>query len=74
MNNPKNAEKTVDELKNIVAKNMEKDPNYYIKNAMFGVEGLKGEQLETPKEVKGKFTSSGMEPYKLKEKMNELNN
>ena len=41
MNNPKNAEKTVDELKNIVAKNMEKDPNYYIKNAMFGVEGLK---------------------------------
>ena len=39
---------------------------------MFGVEGLKGKQLETPKEVKGKFTSSGMEPYKLKENMIKL--
>jgi hypothetical protein len=59
MNNPKNAEKTVAQLKDIVAKNMAKDPNYYIKNAMFGVDGLKGEQLDTPKEAKGKHKSSG---------------
>ena len=59
MNNPKNAEKTVAQVKEIVAKNMAKDPNHYIKNAMFGVDGLKGEQLDTPKEAKGKHKSSG---------------
>lgn len=59
MNNPKNSEKTVAQLKDMVAKNMAKDPNYYVKNAMFGVDGLKGEQLDTPKEPKGKHKSSG---------------
>ena len=59
MNNPKNAEKTVKQVKEIVAKNMAKDPNHYVKNAMFGVDGLKGEQLDTPKEAKGKHKSSG---------------
>lgn len=37
---PKNLDKTVDELKNIVLKNLQKDPIWYTKNAMFGVEGI----------------------------------
>ena len=59
MDDPKNADKTVDDVKKIVAKNMAKDPNYYSKNAMFSVNGIKGEQLDTPKEAKGKHKSSG---------------
>ena len=59
MNNPKNTEKTVAQIKDMVAKNMAKNPNYYMENAMFGVDGLKGEQLDTPKEAKGKHKSSG---------------
>jgi predicted lipid-binding transport protein (Tim44 family) len=59
MTDPKNAKKTVDELKDIVAKNMAKDRNYYSKNGVFGIPGLKGEQLEAPKEPKGKYKSSG---------------
>jgi hypothetical protein len=59
MKDPKNEGKTVDELKEIVAKNMAKDVNYYYKNNVFGVTGLKGTQLEAPKEPKGKHKSSG---------------
>jgi len=59
MDDPANAKKTVDEIKKIVAKNMAKDRNYYVKNAMFGVKGLKGEQLEAPKAPTGKHKSSG---------------
>jgi tRNA U38,U39,U40 pseudouridine synthase TruA len=59
MDDPKNKTKTVDEVKKIVAKNMAKDINYYSKNAMFSVKGIKGEQLENPKEPKGKYKSSG---------------
>ena len=59
MTDPKNADKTVGELKDIVAKNMAKDRNYYSKNSVFGIPGLKGEQLEAPKEPKGKYKSSG---------------
>ena len=59
MDDPKNADKTVADVKKIVAKNMAKDPNYYSKNAMFSVNGIKGEQLDTPKEAKGKHKSSG---------------
>jgi len=59
MTDPKNANKTVGELKDIVAKNMAKDRNYYSKNGVFGIPGLKGEQLEAPKEPKGKYKSSG---------------
>jgi hypothetical protein len=40
MENSKNADKTVEEIKNIVLKNLTKDPIWYTKNAMFGVEGL----------------------------------
>ena len=40
MKDPKNADKDVDELKEIVAKNLAKDRSYYVKNAAFGVKGI----------------------------------
>mgnify|MGYP003630375052 CR=1 FL=1 len=46
----------------IVVKQLEKDPMYYIENAAFGVEGI-GYTDEipglTPKDIKGKYKSSG---------------
>ena len=59
MCDPKNSEKTVMQVKEIVAKNLAKDPNHYVKTAMFGMKGIEGQQLDTPKEVKGKHKSSG---------------
>ena len=59
MGDPKNADKTVSELKEIVAKNMAKDVNYYHKNAAFGVKGIGYTQQDQPKDPKGKFKSSG---------------
>lgn len=38
--NPKNADKTVEEVKSIVSKNLAKDPLYYVKGGQFGVDGL----------------------------------
>lgn len=68
---PKNADKTEDELKKIVFKNLEKDPLYYIKDGAFGVKGIGYTQdapgLGPTKEVTGKYKSSGMEPVKLNE-------
>jgi hypothetical protein len=63
MKDPKNKDKTVDQLKEIVAKNLAKDPTYYTTNQAFGVMGI-GYQTEvpglgTPKEAKGKYKSSG---------------
>jgi hypothetical protein len=63
MKDPKNKEKTVDELKEIVAKNLAKDITYYTTNQAFGVKGI-GYQTEapglgTPKEAKGKYKASG---------------
>ena len=63
MGDPKNAKKTVDELKAIVAKNMAKDINYYHTNASFGVKGI-GYTKDfvgggEPKAPKGKYKSSG---------------
>ena len=72
MKDPKNAGKTVDELKEIVAKNMTKDRTYYATNAQFGIKGI-GYTEDAPglavsdKELKGKYASSGMEEVKLKE-------
>ena len=77
MKDPKNVDKTVDELKEIVAKNMAKDRNYYMKEAAFGVKGI-GYTDDAPglavsdKEIKGKYASSGMEEVKLKEDMIKL--
>ena len=59
MKDPKNKDKSVDELKQIVLKNMVKDINYYAKNAMFGTKGV---GFKTEKETiapKGKYKSSG---------------
>ena len=59
MKDPKNKNKTVDELKQIVLKNMVKDINYYAKNSMFGTKGV---GFKTEKETiapKGKYKSSG---------------
>ena len=59
MGDPKNADKTVGELKDMVAKNMAKDVNYYHKNASFGVKGIGYTQQEPSKDPKGKHKSSG---------------
>ena len=63
MGDPKNAKKTVDELKAIVAKNMAKDINYYHTNASFGVKGIgytkDAPGMGEPKAPKGKYKSSG---------------
>jgi len=63
MKDPKNADKDVEELRAIVAKNLAKDINYYVKNGQFGVKGLgyttEAPGLGEPKEPKGKFKSSG---------------
>jgi len=69
--NAKNVDKTVEEIRDIVVKNLAKDQLHYVKSGQFGVEGL-GYTEEAPglgktKEVKGKYASSGMEPVKLKE-------
>jgi hypothetical protein len=63
MGDPKNAKKTVEELKAIVAKNMAKDINYYHVNASFGVKGIGYTKDSTgmgePVAPKGKYKSSG---------------
>jgi len=69
--NAKNIDKTVEEIRDIVVKNLAKDTLHYVKSGQFGVEGL-GYTEDAPglgktKEVKGKYASSGMEPVKLKE-------
>ena len=63
MKDPKNQDKTVDQVKQIVAKNLGNDWEYYTIKAQFGVKGI-GYQTEapglgTPKEPKGKYKSSG---------------
>ena len=71
MKDPKNAEKTEDEIKAIVVKNLEKDPLFYVKDGEFGIKGLGYTDthpgLGPTKEVTGKYKSSGMEPVKLNE-------
>jgi hypothetical protein len=63
MKDPKNAEKTMQQLKDIVLKNLAKDPIYYTKDGQFGIKGVgyttEHPGLGTPKEAKGKFKSSG---------------
>ena len=63
MKDPKNADKTMQELKDIVFKNLAKDPIHYTKDGQFGVKGLgyttEAPGLGTPKEVKGKYKASG---------------
>jgi len=59
MKDPKNKTKTVDEIKQIVLKNMVKDINYYAKNAMFGTKGVGFETSTETIAPKGKYKSSG---------------
>lgn len=63
MKDPKNADKTMQQLKDIVLKNLAKDPIYYTKDGQFGVKGLgyvtEHPGLGEPKEPKGKYKSSG---------------
>jgi hypothetical protein len=87
MKDPKNSDKNVEELKAIVAKNLAKDINFYVKDGQFGIKGVgyttEAPGLGTPKEPKGKFKSSGYGDLKesvlrsqiqllIKEVLNEL--
>jgi len=56
--------------KDIVTKNLEKDPLFYMKNAAFGVKDLGYTELENGKEPTGKYKSSGYGDLK-ENKMNK---
>jgi hypothetical protein len=75
MKDPKNADKTMQELKDIVMKNLAKDPIFYTKDGQFGVKGLgyttEAPGLGTPKEAKGKYKASGYGD--LKESIQPMN-
>ena len=64
-----NPDKTLDELRKIVSKNLAKDGQYYMKNAAFGVKGLGYKETEL-EEVSGKYASSGYSD-KLKKMVKE---
>ena len=53
-----NPDKSIEEIKEIVSKNLAKDGQYYIKNAAFGIKGLGYQETEL-EEVSGKHASSG---------------
>ena len=53
-----NIGEAISKARKVVAKNLAKDPLFYIKNAMFGIEGLGFQETEL-EEVSGKFASSG---------------
>jgi hypothetical protein len=81
MNDPKNKDKTVEELKEIVAKNLAKDQLYYVKDGQFGTKGVgyttEHPGLGTPKEAKGKYKSSGygdLKENQLSDIVNQLMN
>jgi hypothetical protein len=63
MKDPKNVDKTIDQLKEIVRKNLEKNPSFYVENAAFGIKGIgytkEAPGLGEPKEPKGKYKASG---------------
>ena len=63
MQDPKNEGKTVEELKQIVAKNLAKDCLHYTKEGQFGLKGVgytvDAPGLGEPKPAKGKHKSSG---------------
>jgi len=64
-----NPDKSLEEIRKMVSKNLEKDGQYYMKNAAFGVEGL-GYQEQKQEEVSGAHKSSGYSD-KLKEMVKE---
>jgi hypothetical protein len=62
----------LEEAKEIVTKNLEKDPLYYMKNAAFGIKDLGYTELKNQIESTGKYKSSGYGDIK-ENKMKELN-
>jgi hypothetical protein len=66
----KDPELTLEKAKEVVLKNLEKDPIFYTKNAAFKVDGLGYQELETGKEPTGKYKSSGYGDLK-ENKMNK---
>ena len=64
-----NPDKSLEEIRDIVAKNLAKDGQHYMKNAAFGVEGL-GYQESEVEEVSGAHKSSGYSD-KLKKMVKE---
>ena len=63
MKDPKNADKTEDELREMVAKNLSNDSTYYTTNQAFGIMGI-GYTEDAPglgatKEIKGEYKGSG---------------
>ena len=75
LKDPKNADKTMQELKDIVMKNLAKDSIFYTKDGQFGEKGLgyttEAPGLGTPKEAKGKWKGSGYGD--LKESIQPMN-
>jgi hypothetical protein len=63
MKDPKNADKTIDELKEIVRKNLSKNSSHYVENAAFGIKGIgytkDAAGLGESEPAKGKYKSSG---------------
>jgi hypothetical protein len=76
MRDPKNEEKSVEDLKKIVAKNLKKDRLHYVKDGQFGVKGLGYTEdapgLGIPKEAKGKYKSSGYGTLKENQEKRKL--
>jgi len=76
MKQEKNADKTIDEIKDIVFKNLAKDPIYYTKEGQFGEDiGYTDDapSLGPTDEPKGKYKSSGYGNLKEnKEPVNEI--
>ena len=76
MKQEKNADKTIDEIKDIVFKNLSKDPIYYTKNGQFGEDiGYTDDapSLGPTEEPKGEYKSSGYGKLKEnKEPVNEI--
>jgi len=64
-----NPDKSLEEIREVVAKNLAKDRQYYMKNAAFGVEGLGYQETEL-EEVSGKYKASGYSD-KLKKMVKE---
>ena len=64
-----NPDKTLEEVREMVSKNLAKDGQYYLKNAAFGVEGLGLEEMKS-EEATGKHKESGYSD-KIKEVVKE---
>jgi hypothetical protein len=63
MKDPKNTDKTIDELKEIVRKNLAKNSSFYVENAAFGIKGIgytkDAAGLGEGEPAKGKYKASG---------------